>query len=491
MTPPLNASRRLFLQQTAALSGLGVAAPFALNLAAISEAAAQTAGDYKALVCIFLQGGNDSFNTVLPTDSASWANYTSVRNQQPDSLALARDSVLPISPLNTQGRTFALNPGLTQTQSLFNTDKRVAILSNVGTLIEPINTKAEYETKAKRLPPKLFSHNDQQTTWQALGPEGTAHGWGGRMADMIASGNGNSLFTAISATGNSVWLSGQNVKQYQVAASGPVRFGSVLTPQGVPVIHNTAQVASALDRIVRANQKGGAFGADLASLAGRSIDAEKLLSQHLPTADHASLGTENDLKYFSPLTNSVQVSPLAQQLKMVARTIAARGGLGMKRQVFFVNLYGFDTHDNQNKNHADLMARLDHALKYFDTTLTRLGVNQQVTTFTASDFGRSFTSNGDGSDHGWGGHHLVMGGAVKGGDIYGAFPTLAAKNSQNNNFDGSPDQLTNGVLLPRVSIEQYGATLGRWFGLSDGQLGDVFPNLSNFSGKTNLGFMRA
>jgi uncharacterized protein (DUF1501 family) len=175
---------------------------------------------------------------------------------------------------------------------------------------------------------------------------------------------------------------------------------------------------------------------------------------------------------------------------MVARTIAARGGLGMKRQVFFVNLYGFDTHDNQNKNHADLMARLDHALKYFDATLTRLVVNQQVTTFTASDFGRSFTSNGDGSDHGWGGHHLIMGGAVKGGDIYGAFPTLAAKNSHNNNFDGSPDQLTNGVLLPRVSIEQYGATLGRWFGLNDGQLGDVFPNLSNFSGKTNLGFMR-
>lgn len=490
MKTPLNASRRLFLQQSAALSGLGIAAPFAMNLAAIGEAAAQTAGDYKALVCIFLNGGNDSFNTVLATDTASWSNYTAVRNQQPDSLALARDSLLPISPLNAQGRTFALHPGLPQTQSLFNTDKRIAILSNVGTLIEPINTKAEYENKARRVPPKLFSHNDQQTTWQALGPEGTAHGWGGRMADMIASGNGNSLFTAISATGNSVWLSGQNVKQYQVAASGPVRFGTVLNQQGVPVIHNTEQVASALDRIVRANAKGSVFGADLATLAGRSIDAEKLLSQQLPAANHASLGTSDDLKYFSPLFNSMQTSALAEQLKMVARTIAARNGLGMKRQVFFVNLYGFDTHDNQNKNHADLMARVDHALKYFDATLTRLGVNQRVTTFTASDFGRTFTSNGDGSDHGWGAHHLVMGGAVKGGDIYGAFPTYGAKNSNNNQFDSSPDQLMNGALLPRVSVEQYGATLARWFGLNDGQLADVFPNLGNFSGKTNLGFMR-
>ena len=165
-------------------------------------------------------------------------------------------------------------------------------------------------------------------------------------------------------------------------------------------------------------------------------------------------------------------------------------GIGARRQVFMVSMGGFDTHDNQNRSHAEAMAKLSHALHYFDATLGRMGARNSVATFTASDFGRTFTSNGDGTDHGWGAHHFVMGGAVKGGDLYGTFPVLGAKNANNNNFDSSPDQLGNGSLLPGTSVDQLGATLGRWFGLSDGQLLDVFPNLAYFdASRRNLGFM--
>jgi len=484
------ASRRLFLKQATAFSSLGVATPFALNLAALGTSAAQTAGDYKALVCIFLQGGNDHFNTVLATDTTSWANYAAVRNQLPESLVLAKDKLQTLTPANAQGRSFALHPTMANAKGLFNDSKRLAVLANVGTLIEPIDTKEQYEAKSRKLPSKLFSHNDQANTWQALGPEGTAIGWGGRVADLVASGNGQSLFTAISATGNSVWLSGQHVQQYQVSSTGPVRYGTNLNQNGVPVVHGSPEVAAALERIARSNHTGSVFGADLATIAGRSIDAEKTLSQNLPADTLTDLGATSELNYTSPKTGGQAVNQLAQQLRMVARLIAARSALGMKRQVFFVNLYGFDTHDNQLGNHADLLARLDHGLSYFNTTLNRLQVANSVTTFTASDFGRTFTSNGDGTDHGWGSHHFVMGGAVKGGDIYGNFPVLGVKNSGDNGFN-SADQLQNGALLPRISIEQYGATLAKWFQptITDEQLANIFPNLKNFAGKTNLGFM--
>ena len=190
------------------------------------------------------------------------------------------------------------------------------------------------------------------------------------------------------------------------------------------------------------------------------------------------------------MPGTTAANPLAQQLQIVARMIEAAGnaGIGARRQVFFVSLGGFDSHDLQNRNHADLMARLGHAMAYFDTTLGALGLRNSVTAFTASDFGRTFTSNGDGTDHGWGAHHFVMGGAVRGGDLYGTFPVLGPKNANNNNFDASPDQLGNGALLPTTSVDQFGATLARWFGVADTDLGQVFPNLGNFSGR-NLGFM--
>ena len=201
-------------------------------------------------------------------------------------------------------------------------------------------------------------------------------------------------------------------------------------------------------------------------------------------------GTDPLLRYTNPLTGTAAFNSLAQQLQVVARTIAARLSLGATRQVFFVSMGGFDTHDNENRALADLMAKLGHALQYFNNVLTALGVANQVTTFTASDFGRTFTSNGDGTDHGWGSHHMVMGGAVRGRDLYGTFPVLGTKNANNNEFDNSPDQIGNGALLPATSVDQYAATLGRWFGLSDSQLLDLFPNLANWNvASRNLGFM--
>jgi uncharacterized protein (DUF1501 family) len=523
MTSPLvlphGASRRLFLRQAGALSlATGVAAPLALNLAAVGAAAAQTAGDYKALVCVFLYGGNDAFNTVLATDAASWQAYTQTRDQAPDSIALLAPGVQPDSgaalasparlggvlPLalaaagDNPGRSFALHPELAPLAGLFNEQRRLAVLANVGPLLRP-TTKAEHDTRGFPLPRSLYSHNDQQSTWQALAPEGATRGWGGRMGDLLAAQNERAVFTAVSAAGNAVWLSGQSVRQYQVGQSGAVRLG--VDNRGR--VFGSEAVGSALQRI--AIQGGDhVLGQDLAAIAARSIEAEALLRDSLPAPETAPFGTapasggynaNNDplLRFQSPLGGNTSANALARQLQVVARLIDAgrRGLTGVRRQVFFVSLGGFDTHDNQNRQHAELMARLGHGLAYFDRTLGLLGAHDSVTTFTASDFGRTFTSNGDGTDHGWGAHHVVMGGAVRGGQVFGRFPVLGVKNADNNRFDSSPDQLRNGSLLPTTSVEQMGATLGRWFGLSGSQVAEVFPNLGQFdAARRDLGFMR-
>ena len=510
----MNASRRLFLQQAGAMSVLtGSAAPLALNLLAAGSAAAQTATDYKALVCLFFFGGNDAYNMVLPTDSASWQAYTATRNQAPDSIALLAPGtapntaaaagsparlggVLPIAPLNAQGRTFALHPLMGTLQTMFDTDKRLAIVPNIGPLVLPTN-KTQYGQSSHPKPKSLYSHNDQQNTWQALAPEGATSGWGGRMGDLVASANTNPVFTAVSAAGNAVWLAGRNVRQYQVGTNGAVRLGVDSNNR----VFGSADVGAALQRIASTSRGTHLFEADIAAVGKRSIDAEVLLRTALkaasdpafgtpPTSGNYNANTDPKLLYPNPLNGGNSFNALAQQFQVVARMIDAgmRGASGASRQVFFVSLGGFDTHDFQNRNQADLLARVAHALRYFDTALGAIGARNMVTTFTASDFGRTFTSNGDGTDHGWGGHHFVMGGAVRGGDLYGRFPVLATKNANNNNFDGSGDQLGNGAMLPGTSVDQLGATLGRWFGVSDSALLDIFPNLANFSTR-DLGFM--
>ncbi len=509
----INASRRQWLARAAAFSGYAAGAPLALNLAAMGNAAAQSASDYKALVCLFLFGGNDAYNMVLPTDAASWANYNAVRNQAPESIALLAPGtapnpaaaagspqrlggVLPLSPsAGGAGRGISLHPLLGAVQTLFNTERRLAILPNIGPLVMP-TTKAQYTLSSHPKPANLYSHNDQTNTWMALGPEGVTKGWGGRMGDRLAMYNALPVFTSVSATSNSVWLAGQSVNQYQVSASGAIRLGV----DGGGRVYGSTAVGQALHRIAGGARGAHVLEADLAAVSRRSIDAEMLLRNSLPDPSTAPFGTtpasggynaNNDplLRYNNPLTGAAASNGLAVQLQTVARMIAAgRNTLGARRQVFFVSLGGFDTHDAQNTGHADLMARLGHALAYFDTTLGGLGLRNAVTLFTASDFGRTFTSNGDGTDHGWGAHHFVMGGAVRGGALYGNFPVLGAKNANNNNFDASPDQLGNGALLPTSSVDQLGATLGQWFGLSASEVLDIFPNLGNFS-QRNLGFM--
>jgi uncharacterized protein (DUF1501 family) len=511
-----DASRRLFLRQSGALSLLaGAGAPLALNLLAAGSAAAQSAGDYRAVVCLFMFGGNDSFNMVLPTDAASWAAYGAMRNQGSSAIALLAPGsapnpgagagsparlggVLPISPVTPQGRTYALHPVMGNLQTLFNTDRRLAVIANVGPLVMP-TTKAQYQQASHPRPPRLFSHNDQQSVWQTMQPEGATQGWGGRMADAVASANAQAVFTAVSAAGNAVWLSGRSVRQYQVGASGALRLGSDSTGR----VYGSPAVASALANIVRTPQGGHVLEADLAHISQRSIDAESLLRNALRPASDAAFGTapangaynpsaDPKLMFLNPLTGAPTFNPVAQQLQIVARLVAAgvSGVTGVRRQVFFVSLGGFDTHSGQNTRHAELMARVAHAMAYFDTALGAINARNAVTTFTASDFGRTFTSNGDGTDHGWGAHQFIMGGAVRGGELYGRFPTLVARNPATQDFDASPDQVRNGSLLPSTSVDQLGATIGRWFGLSDSQSLEVFPNLANFNaGGRYLGFL--
>jgi uncharacterized protein (DUF1501 family) len=500
------ASRREFLRRAGALSVAVPAAPFALNLAGIGSAAAQSAGGYKALVCLYFSGGNDGYNTVLATDADSWASYLTVRTQAPDPIALRAPGtaavtgaaagspdrlggVLAIAPLRSQGRTFAVHPVMTGVRDLFSA-KRLAIVSNVGTLVRPMS-KAQYKDSTFPKPLKLFSHNDQTSEWMTFAPEGARIGWGGRMGDLLLSSNTNAVFTSISTAGNAVWLSGQNVVQYQVTTSGAIRIGGTGT-----TLYGSATALTKARSIMRTTRSSNLLEQAQSGVVGRSIDAEGSLSAALPAANVAPYGTpglaagvaDPLLQYDNPLTGGKSTNSLAQQLQIVARTIAARGALGVQRQVFFVNIGGFDNHDFQNRTQANNLAVISHALKYFDTTLTAMGVANDVTTFTASDFGRTFTSNGDGTDHGWGSHHFVLGGAVHGGDLYGNFPAYGVSDSKGE--FGSPNQVGNGAMLPELSVDQYAATLARWFGVTDAQALDIFPNLTNFDASVrNLGFM--
>jgi uncharacterized protein (DUF1501 family) len=406
------ASRREFLRRASLLSGsVGAAGlPFALNMATMGSAAAQTtASDYKAIVCLFLYGGNDSANMVLPTDTTSWTNYTTIRSTAPDPIALkpvgtaanggavaaspeALGGVLPIVPKFTKyaensSRTFALHPSMGETKTLFD-QGRLAVIANAGPLIEPL-TKAEYQANTKRKPPKLFSHNDQSSTWQALAPEGARVGWGGRFGDLLANNNSATTFTNISVSGNAVFMAGNNIFQYQVGSGGAVAISGITGS-----LFGSTVAATNFQSLITADNQH-LLAKEHAAIVKRSIEAQQAFQTSFNASTVAAPG-----QYFVPSTRANASNGLATQLATVARIIGARAGLGAKRQVFFVSMGGFDTHDNQNRGQADLMARLSHAIGYFDATLSTMGMQNQVTLFTASDFGRTFTSNGDGTNHG-------------------------------------------------------------------------------------------
>lgn len=441
--------RRLFLKAASSVSALGAGAPVALNLAGIQAAAAQTVGDYRALVCVFLFGGNDQTSTLMPFDPAE---FEAVRAARSNIVRPAADFV-SLGPVASQGRRpFALAKELAPLATLYSQGK-AAILANVGPMYGPL-TKAQYEANSAAVPPRLFSHNDQQSVWQSSGAEGTTVGWGGRFGDLLASANANTIFTSVSVANSAVFLYGNQIQQYQINSNGP----SEIWP--LQWLYGSAQAGAALRQIIT----GGSsqlLESHLSGVTNRALSANETLKTALTSAP--ALAT--------PFTAT---NPLAQQLKMVAQMIAARQTLGMKRQVFFVSLGGFDHHDDLVEKLPGLHTLVADAIASFYAATVELGVAQQVTTFTASDFGRTLTSNGDGSDHGWGGHHFIVGGSVKGGSIYGNYPTVALRTAED---------LGSGRLLPTTSTTQLAATLGTWFGVPAGSLSDALPHIGNFSVK--------
>jgi uncharacterized protein (DUF1501 family) len=359
-------------------------------------------------------------------------------------------------------------------QSLFSAG-RLAVVANVGTLIGP-TTKAQYNAKSVPLPVNLFSHNDQQSEWQAGAAEGAKLGWGGRIADMIASANGGaSLFTAVSAAGNAVFLAGQNTIQYQLttAAQPAVAINSISSSS----LFGSSTAPARIREIIEDTSPASLFAEDYAATVTRSISSTGVINNAFAQTIVTNVPAPSP--YLNPVTGVAETNLLALELQTVARMVAAGPGLGLKRQVFFVSLGGWDTHAFQNVTQPNLLAKVAHALAYFDGALSNVGGvdrRSSVTTFTASDFSRTFTTNGAGTDHAWGSHHFVMGGAVKGGDIYGQYPTLGVDVGGFNN----PDNV-NSALIPTLSVDQYAATLGNWLGVSPADLASIFPNLANFS----------
>ena len=396
-------SRRAFLRRSGQLALAGTALPFALNLAAMGEAAAFDASDYKALVCVFFYGGNDYANTVVTYDDPSYNLYSTIRgggaNQTAGGIALAKSALMPtlLNPTTALagGRQFALHPAMTGLSGLFNAGQ-AAVQLNVGPLVVPL-TKAQYNSadrKAYPLPPKLFSHNDQQSIWQSSSPEGSTIGWGGNIGDLALASNSTSLFTCINVSGNAVFLSGDSALSYQVSSSGAVPINAVKSN-----VYGSAAVKAAMAQLVQ-QPRAHILENEYNRVTARAMGAEAAITGGLASV---TLSTP------FPAGNS-----LADQLKTVARLIGARSSLGTKRQVFFVSIGGFDLHDNLIANHPALLGKVSDAMTAFYNATVELGVASKVTAFTASDFGRTLTSNGDGSDHGWGSHHFMVGGAVKG-----------------------------------------------------------------------------
>ncbi len=476
-----NHTRRAFLRRASQLTLAGVATPLAINLAALGEAAAFEASDYKALVCVFLYGGNDYANTVVAYDSARYATYARLRGGATGASLvipranLASNELKPTVPL-PGGDQYALAPEMGEMARIFN-DGRLAVQLNVGPLVQPL-TRKQFEARAIAQPPKLFSHNDQQSVWQAQGAEGSTRGWGGNIGDLALSANGNAMFTCISVSGNAVFLSGRNALQFQCSRAGAVAFEPVRGNEWGNFLYEPA-MRDAFKELIQSPQTHMLAEA-YNQVTRRSLTAESQIS--------SALGGVT-LRTPFPTDNS-----LADQLKIVARLIGGRASLGAKRQVFMVSLDGFDVHDAMAARQPALLKKLSGALGAFDSALQELGMADKVTTFTASDFGRTLSLNGDGTDHGWGGHQFMMGGSVRGKAFYGTVPPLSTGNT-----DASEDQwhVGQGRLLPSTSVDQYAATLARWFGVAENELYGVLPNLGNFGERAgrldypvNLGFMK-
>jgi uncharacterized protein (DUF1501 family) len=470
----INHSRRQFMKTASYAAMAGVTASPLLHsmraLAAMTSHAAAAPTDYRAIVCVYLQGGNDGHGTLIATDPDSFAAFTQARSGA-QGLAYSMSDLLPIVPTTAQsGRTFALNPYLVGIQNLFNAG-RCALVANTGTLIAPV-TKDQWTKGTATLPRSLFSHFDQTNAWEAVAADGANRGWGGRMADLFESMNTNASFTCISTSGTSLFLSGQTAFQLRVSSAGALQADGLANP-----LFGSAQGTAALQSIISADDTN-LFAKEYAVIVRRSLDAQAALASAMAPA--GPTGVPNPTQYLDPATGKLTDNALASSLQTVARVIAGRTALGVSRQVFFVQLGGFDTHDTQAKRHSTLLSQLGAAFEYFDQLMVTAGLSSQVTLFTASDFGRTLTANSDGTDHGWGSHHIVAGGGVAGQNIYGEYPVVGANQA---------NDVGAGRLIPTTAVEQYGGTLGRWMGLSDSQVHEVFPNFGNFGSNPYLGLM--
>jgi uncharacterized protein (DUF1501 family) len=453
-----DSSRRHFLGRSAALTALGLGAKLNV-LDVVAAANAQSATDYKALVCVFLFGGNDGNNTIIPYDSAGYGQYAAVRASDSD-IQLAQSTLLPIQPASSP-TPYGLHPNLPELQTLFNQNK-LAIVANVGTLTQP-TTKSSY--LSGQVPLSLYSHSDQQAQWQSsISSTVAGTGWGGRIADKLT-GQNSGFPVVTSLDGAVLFTTGTATSPLSIPSSGSFALagynGNTAASNARLAALKQFLAGSSSNQLVNA-----ANGVGSSSLTLSAIMNPILANTNSTVAS-----------IFAPLSKNAT----AESLYQVAKTIEARAATGARRQIFFVALGNFDTHANQANTQGNLFAQLSPALKAFYDATVALGVAGQVTTFTLSDFGRTFQpASGGGTDHAWGNHHFVIGDSVKGGDMFGQYPTLA--------LGGPSDAEVRGRWIPTIAVDQYGATLATWLGVQDADLATVFPNLSRFS-TNNVGFM--
>ena len=481
-----NINRRQFLNGVGAtgfLAGTGV-----LGAMSAQQAFAADVTGYKALVCIFLKGGMDHADTVLPYDPTSfdalsghrvglYNAYDSQTSGTGEPLRLRdRTNLARLTLQNAdsfEGREFALPPESAELAAMFNTQE-VAVVGNVGPLIEP-TTRSSMEAGTVALPPRLFSHNDQQSTWMAMGVEGSQLGWGGGFAASAAASapSETGTFAAITTAGQDVFLSSEVVRPFRVGRNG----GS-----SVNILANRW-------RLGRGEAEDEARAKLEAYLGSEGLSSSNLFEQDYIDAN--ARGLANTRLFASSFEDNAVEFPdeffpdtqLGRQLRTVAQTISIHQQLNVSRQVFYVSVGEYDTHDSQAGSIPTLHSRLSEALFAFRQAMVQIGEWNNVTAFTASDFGRTVIDNGNGTDHGWGGHHFVMGGAVQGGRIYGDMPGFDLDGADAQSYTES-----RGRLIPSTSVDQYAATLGRWFGLDNTELNSNLVNLSNFS-EQDLGFM--
>ncbi|WP_395377419.1 DUF1501 domain-containing protein [Marinicella sp. W31] len=431
-----------------------------INAAAAQNISNRGDADYKALVCVFMDGGNDSANMIVPRGISEYQAYAGVRGD----LALPQSDLLAINdPINNGGRSWGLHPELPGLQNLFN-NNTAAVVGNVGSLAYPI-TQQEFNNNSVPKPPNLFSHIDQKNQWQtSVADAPSISGWAERIADLLhaTENGGNPLSMNISLAGNNQLQVGAQISQYQMSNSGSLS----LSDSGY---QDAVARNNALTQLLNANNSHF-FQQGYADIFNRAIDVDQIISSAL-------LNTPNLGVTFpeQPGSNS-----LSAQLEMVARMISVNSTLGVNRQVFFCSVGGFDNHDNHIVDHALGMRNLNGAVSAFQQAINNLQLQQQVTLFTASDFSRTWRSNGQGSDHGWGASHFVVGGAVNGGDFYGAMPVIEPDSS-----DAISD---HGRTIPTIAVDEYGATLARWFDVPGNQINTIFPNIGRFN-SSDLGFM--